>query len=132
MNFAISAAGEVPLASATPSATASAAAHRKLTDAAQQFEGMLLQEMLKPMKEHGFCQEEGDEDNDNKEGSGFGDTLSSFGTEAVGTAISKGGGLGLAKRVVEQVEGEKVAHEAGVVAGESKVRQSPKINFVRH
>jgi flagellar protein FlgJ len=132
MNFAISAAGTVPLASATQPATASAADHRKLTDAAQQFEGMLLQEMLKPMREHGFCQEEGDEDNDNKEGSGFGDTLSSFGTEAVAAAIAKGGGLGLAKRVVEQVEGEKVAHEAGVVAGESKVRQSPKINFVRH
>jgi flagellar protein FlgJ len=132
MNFAISSAGTVPLASATQPATASAAEHRKLTDAAQQFEGMLLQEMLKPMREHGFCQEEGDEDNDNKEGSGFGDTLSSFGTEAVAAAIAKGGGLGLAKRVVEQVEGEKVAHEAGVVAGESKVRQSPKINFVRH
>jgi flagellar protein FlgJ len=132
MNFAISAAGGVPLASATQPATTSAAEHRKLTDAAQQFEGMLLQEMLKPMREHGFCQEEGDEDNDNKEGSGFGDTLSSFGTEAVAAAIAKGGGLGLAKRVVEQVEGEKVAHEAGVVAGESKVRQSPKINFVRH
>ena len=45
----------------TQPATAGAAEHRKLTDAAQQFEGMLLQEMLKPMKEHGFCQEEGDE-----------------------------------------------------------------------
>jgi len=56
MNFAISAAGTVPLAIATQPATASAAEHRKLTDAAQQFEGMLLQEMLKPMKEHGFCQ----------------------------------------------------------------------------
>ncbi|MGD0888425.1 MAG: hypothetical protein ABR889_04170 [Acidobacteriaceae bacterium] len=131
MNFAISAAGTVPLASATQPATASAAEHRKLTDAAQQFEGMLLQEMLKPMKEHGFCQEEGDEGNDGKEeGSGFGDTLSSFGTEAVATAIAKGGGLGLAKRVVEQVEGEKAARDAGVVAGESKVLQSPK--FVRY
>jgi flagellar protein FlgJ len=126
MNFAISAAGEVPLASATQPATASAAAHRKLTDAAQQFEGMLLQEMLKPMREHGFCQGEGDEDNDNKEGSGFGDTLSSFGTEAVATAIAKGGGLGLAKRVVEEVEGEKAAHESGIIACESKVRQSAK------
>jgi flagellar protein FlgJ len=132
MNFAIAAAGSAPQATAAPLSTVSAADHRKLTDAAQQFEGMLLQEMLKPMREHGFCQEEGDEDNDNKEGSGFGDTLSSFGTEAVAAAIAKGGGLGLAKRVVEQVEGEKVAHEAGVVAGESKVRQSPKINFVRH
>ena len=127
MNFAISAAGEVPLASATQPATASAAAHRKLTDAAQQFEGMLLQEMLKPMREHGFCQEEGDEDNDSKEeGSGFGDTLSSVGIEAVATAIAKGGGLGLAKRVVEQMEGEKAAHESEIIACESKVRQSAK------
>jgi flagellar protein FlgJ len=77
-------------------------------DAAQQFEGMLLQEMLKPMKEHGFCQDEDATDNDNKEdGSGFGDTLSSYGTEAVATAISKGGGLGIAKRVMAQVEGEE-------------------------
>src|SRR5664280_1234417 len=126
MNFAISAAGTVPLASATPSATASAAELRKLTDAAQQFEGMLLQEMLKPMREHGFCLEEGDEDNDNKEGSGFGDTLSSVGIEAVATAIAKGGGLGLAKRVVEQMEGEKAAHESEIIACESKVRQSAK------
>jgi flagellar protein FlgJ len=127
MNFAISAAGTVPLASATQSATASAVEHRKLTDAAQQFEGMLLQEMLKPMREHGVCQEEDEKDNDNKdEGSGFGDTLSSFGTEAVATAIAKGGGLGLAKRVVEQVEGEKTARDAGVVAGGLQVRQSPR------
>lgn len=126
MNFAISATGAVPPASATPSATTSAAEHRKLTDAAQQFEGMLLQEMLKPMREHGFCLEEGDEDNDNKEGSGFGDTLSSVGIEAVATAIAKGGGLGLAKRVVEQMEGEKAAHESEIIACESKVRQSAK------
>ena len=99
MNFAISSAGAMPLAGATPSATASAAEHRKLMDAAQQFEGMLLQEMLKPMKEHGFCQEEGMR-GWKEEGSGFADTLSSFGTEAVATAIAKGGGLGIAKRVV--------------------------------
>jgi flagellar protein FlgJ len=125
MNFAIAAAGSAPQATAAPLSTVSAADHRKLTDAAQQFEGMLLQEMLKPMREHGFCQEEGEDDN-KEEGSGFGDTLSSFGTEAVATAIAKGGGLGIAKRVVEQVEGEKVAHKAGVVADESKVRQSAK------
>ena len=76
--------------------------HRRLVDGAQQFEGMLLQEMLKPMKEHGFC---GEEDEDGAEGrESYGDTLSSYGCEAVATAISKGGGLGIAKRVVEQVE----------------------------
>jgi len=84
----------------------------KLTNAAQQFEGMLLQEMLKPMKEHGFCQEDGDDSQDQDGGSGFADTLSSFVTMA--TAIAKGGGLGIAKRVVEQVEGEKAAHSQRV------------------
>jgi flagellar protein FlgJ len=124
MNFAIASAGAAPLATATPSSTAAALEHRKLTDAAQQFEGMLLQEMLKPMKEHGFCQ--GDDESDNKdEGGGFADTLSSFGTESVATAIAKGGGLGIAKRVVEQVEGEKAAHQAG---SDEKKLKSQKIS----
>jgi peptidoglycan hydrolase FlgJ len=119
MNFAIASAS-LPMAlpapgvaATTASDTMSALQHKKLTDAAQQFEGMLLQEMLKPMREHGFGQEEGE---DKDEGSGFGDTLSSFGTEAVATAISKGGGLGIAKRVVAQVEGEKASHDAQVQA----------------
>ena len=108
MNFALAASGTPVPTTSIPIPTLE---HRKLTDAAQQFEGMLLQEMLKPMKEHGFCQEEGQDDSGEKDGSsGFADTLSSFGTEAVATAIAKGGGLGIAKRVVEQVEGEKVSH----------------------
>jgi flagellar protein FlgJ len=114
MNFSI--AGTAAAAQTTPTTAAAALQHRKLTEAAQQFEGMLLQEMLKPMKEHGFCQEDA-EDDDGKEGnSGFGDTLSSFGTETMATAIAKGGGLGIAKRVVEQVEGEKAAHDSRVQA----------------
>ena len=101
MNFTIAAA---PILQTAPPTTL---AHHKLTEAAQQFEGMLLQEMLKPMREHGFGQ--GDEEN-REDGSGFGDTLSSYGTEAVATAISKGGGLGIAKRVIQQVEGEQTSH----------------------
>jgi len=85
---------------------AGTAEHRKLVDAAQQFEGMLLQEMLKPMREHGFGQEDSDDKDD---GSGFGDTLTSFGTEQMATAISKGGGFGVAKKVVAQVEAERAA-----------------------
>ena len=103
MNFAIGLAA-APAAPAAPTPE-----HRKLKEAAQQFEGMLLQEMLKPMREHGFGQSDSD---DKEEGSGFADTMSSYGTEAVATAIAKGGGLGIAKRVVEQVEGEKASHDA--------------------
>jgi flagellar protein FlgJ len=105
MNFAIAGLSAAHTG-ITPSADA--VQHRKLTDAAQQFEGMLLQEMLKPMKEHGFAQEQADDSSE--AGSGFGDTLSSYGSETLATAIAKSGGLGIAKRVVEQVEGEKAAH----------------------
>lgn len=101
MNVAIAAAGTMPAVS-----DAGALQHRKLTDAAQQFEGMLLEEMLKPMKEHGLCQGDSEGKNDGQDG-GFADTLSSFGAEALATAIAKGGGLGIAKRVVNQVESEK-------------------------
>jgi len=90
-------------------AGAGSAQHRKLVDAAQQFEGMLLQEMLKPMREHGFGQEQSEEKDS---GSGFGDTLTSFGTETMATAISKGGGFGVAKKVVAQVEAERSSHDA--------------------
>jgi flagellar protein FlgJ len=106
MNFAVSAVDSTPLAGAASPPTVQ---HRKLVEAAQQFEGMLLQEMLKPMKEHGFAQEEADDGSGDKDGGGFGETLSSYGTETLATAIAKGGGIGIAKRVVAQVEGEKAS-----------------------
>ena len=106
MNFAIAAA-RTSVESAPPTAGSTSLEHRKLTDAAQQFEGMLLQELLKPMREHGFCQNEEEQTGNQDSGE---DTLSSFGTEAMATAIAKGGGLGIAQRVVAQVEGERIAH----------------------
>ena len=80
-----------------------AAAHTKLVDAAQQFEGMLLQEMLKGMQ--------GSKDGEDGEDAGGGgnDTLRSFGTEAVARAIAKGGGVGIARQVVEKVTAERAA-----------------------
>lgn len=69
----------------------------KLVDAAQQFESMLMQEMLKPMR---TGEDSWDEE---KKDDSASDTISSFGTEAVAKAISKGGGLGIAKQVVRQV-----------------------------
>lgn len=72
----------------------------KLIDAAHQFESMLLQEMLKPMRS-GQDSWGGEGESDNTDHSM--DTISSFGTEAVATAISKGGGLGIARQVIRQV-----------------------------
>lgn len=88
------------------SATAEAQRHAKLTDAAQQFEAMMMQELLKPFAtgQNGWGGEEQSTD-------AAADTMSSFGTEAVAKAIAKGGGLGIAKQVIQQVteEGRRTA-----------------------
>jgi Rod binding domain-containing protein len=75
--------------------------HSRLVDAAQQFEGLMLQEMLKPLQSSENKWDSGDKDADKSM-----DTLSSYGIEAVATAISKGGGLGIARKVVQQVNQE--------------------------
>lgn len=85
------------ISSQAPTAT-DAQKQAKLVDAAQQFEGMMMQEMLKPMRA-GQDSWGGEEKNDDAAA----DTISSFGTEAVAKAIAKGGGLGIAKQVVRQV-----------------------------
>jgi peptidoglycan hydrolase FlgJ len=72
----------------------------KLVDAAQQFESMLMQELLKPMRA-------GQDDSwQPKSDDSAADTISSFGIEAVAKAISKGGGLGIATQVIRQVTQE--------------------------
>jgi peptidoglycan hydrolase FlgJ len=70
----------------------------KLADAAQQFEATMLQELLKPMQ-HGQDNWGGEETSDDSAS----DTVSSFGTEAIAKAISKGGGFGIAKQIVSKV-----------------------------
>lgn len=69
----------------------------KLVDAAQQFEATMLQELLKPMQ-HGQ-----DSWGEEKSDDSASDTISSFGTEAIAKAISKGGGFGIAKQIVSKV-----------------------------
>jgi flagellar protein FlgJ len=117
MNFALAplpASSLTTQAAATPSTLSSDSSsdpkHRKLVDAAQQFEGMLLQELLKPMREHSFGSGDTDSSNDDSESSGFADTLSSFGSESLATAISRSGGLGIAKQVIRQVDRERAHH----------------------
>ena len=84
----------------------------KLVDAAQQFEAMMLQEMLKPLR--GGQDSWGGEEKSDDSAS---DTISSFGTEAVAKAISKGGGLGIAKQVIEQVRLENQRNSENRTSG---------------
>ena len=81
-----------------PATTAEVQKQAKLVDAAQQFEATMLQELLKPMQ-HGQSSWGGEEKSDDTAS----DTISSFGTEAIAKAISKGGGFGIAKQIVSKV-----------------------------
>ena len=83
----------------------------KLKDAAQEFEALFMQELLKPMQKTSG-EGMGEDDKDASPGS---DTLSSFGTEAMAKAIAKGGGLGIARQIVAKVSLERAQHESGKV-----------------
>ena len=72
----------------------------KLKDAAQQFEAMLLGELLKPLQFGGAPGAD-------EESGGANDTIRGFGTEAVAKAIAAGGGFGLGKQIVRQVTAER-------------------------
>lgn len=87
----------------------------KLTDAAQQFEGMLLQELLKPLRSKN---DDGwnDGDEDSEDGS---DTINSFGVEAVAKAISQNGGLGIARQVIQQVTAEHAKNHSALSGKEA-------------
>jgi Rod binding domain-containing protein len=84
--------------SSQPETVAEGQKQAKLVDAAQQFEAAMLQELLKPMQ-HGQDSWRGEEKSDDSAS----DTISSFGTEAIAKAISKGGGFGIAKQIVSKV-----------------------------
>jgi Rod binding domain-containing protein len=80
--------------------------HPRLMDAAQQFEAMMMQEMMKSMQS---SENTWDDDSENSDKSM--ETISSYGAEAVAKAISKSGGLGIARTVVQQVEAEHDLHK---------------------
>lgn len=88
----------------------------KLTDGAHQFEAMMLEEMLKPLKFGGGLDASGDS------ADSAGDTIQGYGTEALAKAISDGGGFGLAKQIVAQVAAEDRAK-----TGERKQQAGGKV-----
>jgi flagellar protein FlgJ len=90
----------LPTAPVTGSEAASAAAtnprHAKLLHAAQQFEGVMLSELMKPLGRSASI--------DGDEAEGEAGTLQSFGVEAMAGALAKSGALGFARRIVASVE----------------------------
>lgn len=105
--------GQISILAKSPAVTDAAALdpkararQAKLADAAERFEGMMLQELLKPMqegKDGAFGGSGGGFGTDDRDRDSSLDTMSSYGTEAVATAIAKHGGFGIAKQVMRQI-----------------------------
>jgi Rod binding domain-containing protein len=87
----------------------------KLTSAAQSFEAMMLNEMLKPLH-FGAGVADGSED----DAGGAADTIKGMATDALGKALASGGGFGIARKIVKQVTAEEEATK--VRRGETKVQ----------
>ena len=78
----------------------------KLVNAAQSFEAMMLNEMMKPLHFGNGVDEGGDES-----GEGAAGTIRGMGTETLSKALSAHGGLGIAQKIVAEVTRE---HDAAM------------------
>ena len=95
--------------------TTVAAPSPKLVRAAQQFEGMMLEELLKPMTEDDGL---GGDDSGSDSGAGSGGALSTFATGALGQALSAGGGLGIAHEIIGSFSQSGNRRSSGKVTGD--------------
>ena len=80
-----------------------AAKSAKLASAAHEFEAMMVNELMKPLK---FGQAETVDDGADDTGGGAEDLVRGFATEAMSKALAANGGFGLAKQIVRQVSDE--------------------------
>ncbi len=78
--------------------------HTRLVQAAQQFEAVMLGELMKPLGKGSAIGEDTDENSSN--------SMQSYGVEAMAGALAKSGALGFAAKMVNSVE----AHLAKNVA----------------
>jgi Rod binding domain-containing protein len=93
---------------AIKAAQAEGAPSPRLVRAAHEFEGQMMQELLKPMT-HGDALTGTGEDKDSGEGSGG--ALSEFASEALGQSLSQRGGLGIAHRIIQELSHSGNQHE---------------------
>ena len=87
----------------------------KLVKAAHQFEGMMMQELMKPMTDGDAL---GGDDGDSDSGAGSGGALSGFASETLGQALSAGGGLGIANEIIHSLSHSGNKHPSGKVTGD--------------
>jgi Rod binding domain-containing protein len=90
-------------------AQASNAPPPRLVRAAHEFEGQMMQELLKPMTKSDALT---GEDSDSGSDAGSAGALGDFASEALGQALSQHGGFGIANRVLKEL-----GHSSGQSGG---------------
>jgi Rod binding domain-containing protein len=81
------------------SAEAGSLSSPRLAQAAHEFEGQLMKELLRPMTADDAL---GGEENDDA-GGGSNGALGEFATEAMGKALSESGGFGIANQIMREL-----------------------------
>ncbi len=89
-----------------------AAPQPQLVRAAHEFEGMMMQQLLKPMTQSDALTGDDGQGSGLNAGSG---ALSEFASEALGQAISAGGGFGIANLIIRQLSHSGNQHGTGKV-----------------
>jgi flagellar protein FlgJ len=88
----------------------------RLVRAAQEFEAQMMKELLKPMTgQDALTGETADEGGD----SGATGALGEFASDALGQALSRNGGFGIAERIVHELSRSGHASASGKVAARS-------------
>ncbi len=85
----------------TAGASEQTAPQPRLVRAAHEFEAQMTSELMKPMLHDTSIT--GDDDADSDSGAGSGEALNEFASEALGQALSAGGGFGIAKLIIKQL-----------------------------
>ncbi|KAA6464729.1 hypothetical protein DYQ86_01845 [Acidobacteria bacterium AB60] len=97
---------------------APAAPEPRLVAAAHEFEAQLLKELLKPLTRS----------EDEEGGEGSTNALGEYASEALGTALSRQGGFGIANRLLTQIPA--AASQSGNRTGSAPVTAKPHENTV--
>lgn len=90
--------------------------HTRLVQAAQQFEAVMLGELMKPLSRGTSLDGEGSGDSSNP--------MQSYGVEAMAGALSKSGALGFAAKMVHSIEAKKRSESTQVPPAHADIQEN--------
>ena len=113
--------GRMTAVAASPGEAKAAVPEPRLVRAAHEFEAQMMKELMKPLHQSSSLT-----DGDDNAGADAGSSgaLGEFASEALGRALSEGGGFGIAARIVKQLS------PAGNHNGTVPVTGNPPLNTV--